>query len=271
MKVSKNNAILFCVSAIKLIKIVLVVLRKRGGLLPSEEFLYKGHMLDVVTDFYYLGNVFNYTGNFSLNLEQLVGKALKALNVLLMKCNKYKLKPKLLCQLFYSFVGSILSYASEIWGFSKSKEIERVHLKFCKKILNVNTRTSNAAVYGELARYPFYILRHVKILKFWFRLIVTDNVIVKEVYNRSLNDCNNGKTNWVTNVKKLLNQNGFNYVWNNPKSVNVKVFIPIFKQKIIDTFVQNWHVDKESNNVLDLYTNVKHNFAYEMYLDILVI
>ena len=132
-----------------------------------------------------------------------------------------------------------------------------------------STRTSNAAVYGELARYPLYILRHVKILKFWFRLIETDNVIVKEVYNMSLNDCNNGKTNWVTNVKNLLNQNGFNYVWNNPKSVNVKVFIPIFKQKIIDTFVQNWHVDKESNNVLDLYTNVKHNFAYEMYLDIL--
>ena len=59
------------------------------------------------------------------------------------------------------------------------------------------------------------------------------------------------------------------YVWNNPKSVDVEVFIPICKQKIIDPFVQNWHVDKERNNILDLYTNVKHNFAYEMYLDIL--
>ena len=128
-------------------KTKVMVFRKRGGLLPSEEFLYKGHMLDVVTDFNYLGTVFNYTGNFSLNQEQLVGKALKALNVLLIKCNKYKLKPKLLCQLFYSFVGSILNYASEIWGFSKSKNIERVHLKFCKKILNVNIRTSNVILY----------------------------------------------------------------------------------------------------------------------------
>jgi hypothetical protein len=228
-----------------------------------------GHKLHVVNDFNYLGTVFNYTGNFALNQEQLVGKALKALNVLLIKCNKYRLKTKLLCQLFDSFVGSILNYASEIWGYGKSKEIERVHLKFCKKILNVNIRTSNAAVYGELARYPLYILRHVKILKFWFRIIKTDNVILKEVYNISLNDCNNSKTNWVTKVKKLLNENGFNYIWNNPESVDVNLFIPMFKQRLIDTFVQTWHVDKENNNVLDLYTNIKHNFTYELYLDIL--
>jgi hypothetical protein len=30
-----------------------------------------------------------------------------------------------------------------------------------KRILNVNIRTSNAAVYGELARYPLYIGRYV--------------------------------------------------------------------------------------------------------------
>ncbi|XP_053404912.1 unconventional myosin-VIIa-like [Mercenaria mercenaria] len=72
---------------------------------------------------------FNYTGSFALNQEQLVGKALKALNVLLSKCRKYKLKPNVLCQLFNSFVGSILGYSSEVWGFSKSKEIERIHLK----------------------------------------------------------------------------------------------------------------------------------------------
>jgi hypothetical protein len=98
----------------------------------------------------------------------------------------------LLCQLFDSFVGSIhvLNYASEIWGYGKSKEIEKVHLKFCKKILNVKIRTSNAAAYGELARYPLYLLRHVKILKFWFRIIKTDNVILKDVYNIRIIDCN---------------------------------------------------------------------------------
>ena len=130
--------------------------------------------------------------------------------------------------MFDSFVGSILSYASEIWGYSKSKEIERVHLKFCKRILNVNVRTSNAAVYGELARYPLFIDRYVKIIKYWFRLLETDNIILNEVYNMCLSDCLSGKSNWVTQIKNLLCNYSFNDVWNNPTVVSTKLFIPTF-------------------------------------------
>ena len=129
--------------------------KKRGGLLNSEVFTYNGNRLDVVNVFNYLGTVFNYTGNVSLNQQQLVGKGLKALNVLLIKCRKYKVKPKILCKLFDSFIGSIPNYACEISGFSKSKEIERIHLKFCKKILMCKMNTPTTAVYGELATLSF--------------------------------------------------------------------------------------------------------------------
>ena len=49
-------------------------------------YTYNGNRLEVVNDFDYLGTVFNYTGNISLNQQQLVGKGLKSLNVLLIKC-----------------------------------------------------------------------------------------------------------------------------------------------------------------------------------------
>jgi hypothetical protein len=49
--------------------------------LPSEDFFYKGHKLHCVNDFNYLGTVFNYTGNFALNQEQLVGKALNKIRM----------------------------------------------------------------------------------------------------------------------------------------------------------------------------------------------
>jgi len=74
---------------------------------------------------------------FFRNTERIVGKSLKALIVLLNKCKSISLKPKTLLQLFDSFVSSISCYGSEICGFSKSKEIERLHLQFCKRILNV--------------------------------------------------------------------------------------------------------------------------------------
>ena len=51
-------------------------------------------------------------------------------------CYTFDLKPNILCQYFDAFDGSVLSYGSEICGFGKSKAIERVHLTFCKRIIN---------------------------------------------------------------------------------------------------------------------------------------
>ena len=87
----------------------------------------------------------------------IAGKGLKALNYLIHNIKNYPYNPKITCQLFDSFISPVLSYACEIWGFSKSKELERIHLKFLKYILNVKTSTFTTAVYGELGRYPLYI------------------------------------------------------------------------------------------------------------------
>ena len=81
-----------------------MIFRKKGKPFLHEKFYYGNEELQNVDSFSYLGTVFSYTGNFEHNKEQIVGKALKALNMLLMNCHKYKLKPKTLCQLFLSLV-----------------------------------------------------------------------------------------------------------------------------------------------------------------------
>ena len=116
---------------------------KKRWFTQQWSFTYNGNRLEVVNDFNYLATVLNYTGKFSLNQQQLVGKGLKTLNVLLKKCRKYIGKPKIRCKLFYSFIGSILDYACEMSGFSKSKKNERIHLKFCKNILMCKMNTPN--------------------------------------------------------------------------------------------------------------------------------
>ena len=73
--------------------------------------------METIPDFNYLGTVFNYTGNFTLNLETLSGKGLKALNVLLDNLKHLNLATKTKCQLFDAFVGSIRSYGCEVWVF----------------------------------------------------------------------------------------------------------------------------------------------------------
>ena len=118
-------------------KTKIMVFRKRGKLKDDERWYYNGTLLDVTDDFNYLGCIFHYTGTFASHVEHVVGKSLKNLNFLLHKCRKIPVSLKTQCQLFDSFVGSTLCYGSEICGYSKSKEVERVHLKFLKRILGV--------------------------------------------------------------------------------------------------------------------------------------
>ena len=142
--------------------------------------------------------------------------------------------------MFDSFIGSILNYACEISGLSKWNEIESIHLK-----CTMNTPTT--AVYGELGRYPLYISRYLRILKYWFRLIQTDNIIMQTVYKISYKDCLKGKNDWVSNVK--LYDYGLNYVFDNQAVVNV-VFLSMFKQRISDYFLQEWYTSKYNSSML---------------------
>jgi len=62
---------------------------------------------------------------------------------------------------------------------SKSKEIDRLHLKFLKRLLNVNQTTCKFAfVYGELGRYPLYVNIYVRITKYWLRVRSSENIVL---------------------------------------------------------------------------------------------
>ena len=65
-------------------------------------------------------------------------------------------------------VKPILLYGCEIWEFGNNDVLEKVHLKFCKMILNLKTSTLNYMihVYSELGRYPVEIDIQIRIISF---------------------------------------------------------------------------------------------------------
>ena len=65
----------------------------------------------------------------------------------------------------------MLTYGSEIWRYENIDILEKVHVKFCKLLLNLKTSTPNFMLYGELGRYPLNIKVKLKILSFWSKLI----------------------------------------------------------------------------------------------------
>ena len=73
--------------------------------------------------------------------------------------------------LFDKMVKPILLYGCELWGFSNCDIIERVHLKYCKLLLNRKSSIPNCMIYGELGRYPFYIDIKQRMVLYWIKLI----------------------------------------------------------------------------------------------------
>ena len=60
---------------------------------------------------------------------------------------------------FDTYINSILSYGSEVWGFHSGHDVEKVHIKFCKRLLGVKKGTCNEFVYSELGRFPLQVTR----------------------------------------------------------------------------------------------------------------
>ena len=194
-------------------KTKLIVFRK-GCILPRDlKFYYNGIEIEIVNTFSYLGIVFSPGASFSNTQITLAGQAQKAI----FKLNSYLYKftnisPRLTIELFDKLVSPILNYAAEVWGFFQATHIERVHLQFCKRLLGVKKTTQNNFVYGELGRINFQTRRFFIILKYWLKIVNTDeNKFIKCIYQTMLTDIdiNDRKTNWALLVKKLLSNLGF--------------------------------------------------------------
>ena len=91
---------------------------------------------------------------------------------------------------------------------------------------------------------------------------------MSKLYDLALNDFNNGKKNWVSRVKYLLDYFGYSDVFYNLNHSSVKSFQCIFKQHVLDCFMQEWYGSLDQSVVLEEYRHFKHSFTYEYYLDV---
>ena len=88
------------------------------------------------------------------------------------------------------------------------------------------------AVYGELGRFPLYISRYVRVIKYWIKLMNSDNVLIKELYLDMMTDVNRGLKNWASQVKMLLDMYGFSNIWLTQHVTNLENFHIVFKQRV---------------------------------------
>ena len=131
------------------------------------------------------------------------------------------LQPSLACKIFDSMISPILTYNSEVWGaFVKSdfkswdsSAIEKTHLQFCKRYLQVHNKASNIACRAELGKFPMIIDINKKILNYLGYLIGKDeDSIVKQALQILIVDLHRkGKTSVYSNLLKMVDYYDLNY------------------------------------------------------------
>lgn len=221
-----------------------VVVFKNGGFIKKcERWFFSGQSISVEPSYTYLGVIFSSTLNWAKCIENLRGKALRA--VAGVKKLYFRLKTLPADTIFHIFdmkVKPILLYGSEIWGFQRNDDLERVHVKVCKMVLGVGRDVKNHIALGECGRFPVYVEVYTRIVKYWCRLLhMHDSRYPKQCYQMLMLHDISGRKNWASQVRKLLCRHGFGFVWEMQSVGNVNMFISSFRDRLMDHFRQDWH------------------------------
>lgn len=249
-----------------------IIIFSRGKVKKLPVFYLNDVIIDIVDDYKYLGIIFQYNGKFSRAQKHLYDQASKAMFSLIAKSRKFSLPIDLQLELFDSLVRPILTYGCEIWGFENILG-EKLHLKYCKMILKCKSCTTSCMVLGELGRSPIKNHVNLRMVNFWSYIINKNgSSYVKTLYNLILNlsndDGNIFSSDWITHIKGILFNCGFNFVWN-CQQVNSTWLKNCIKQRISDQQIQDWSSTLDNSSSCYNYKIFKSELCLEKYLIIL--
>jgi len=236
----------------------------------NEKWYFNGHKVRTTSYYEYLGLTVSCLMKWQKATHNLALKGCKALNVIRVVTSSLHLTDvKLLFSLFDKMVVPIILYGAETWGTEYRRYIERVQIKFCRHVLGVGSQAPDVAVLGECGRYPMYVQYFTKAVKFWAKLLcMNDDRISKQCYIMLKTLDETGRYNWVTDVKGLLCRYGFNYIWLAQELGDIDLFITMFKQRVKDCALQEWHSNVCATSKLSYYSEYKTLLDVERYLTV---
>ena len=178
-------------------------------------------------------------------------------------------------RLFDSVVAPILLYASEVWGIYGYDHVDKVHIKFCKKLLGVRVQAPNYAVYGDLGRFPLSVIAKERSIKYWLKLLTNRNSVMTRIFQSQIDEIvaraharpsrYMHKLFWADGIKSLLDELGFSHMW-----LNQDLQIPSYdmiRNRIRDHFTQNWYATISDFSKLAYYCQFKTGFKLEKYVE----
>lgn len=261
-----------------------VLIFNKAGRLISHNFMFNDNSLECVNKYKYLGIYFCASGSFSYAQNELYKKALKAYFKLSKDFLSLHPSVKTSLHVFDHTIKPILLYGCEVWGMfnpfsSKFRNgidsldkiynkllAEKLHLKFCKFILGVHSKTTNIAALSELGRFPLYFNIIKSMIKYNDRLQKCETMfpLLHETFEETKNLKNMNKLSWHTSIDKII------------LKIKSSLTNNINENKITDKvlklyFHKEWKIllDNHSDGKLSCYVTFKSHFGCEKYLNII--
>jgi hypothetical protein len=228
------------------------------------EWKYADKIVEIVDSYVYLGILMYKTGNFNYTQKRLSEQGNRALMSMMGNLRNHFISTEKQCEIFDIMVGSILTYACEVWGHCQANDIEIIHNKFCKMLLSANKTSPTVALLGDLGRKSMIHKRQEKQICYWLKTLQNPGTLSHRIYVTLLNDANNGKTNWASKLRDILIDLGLNNYWisQDPSSIS----LDIIKQRLSDQCIQAWRAKITASPKLELYCKFKNMYTFEKYL-----
>jgi hypothetical protein len=253
---------------VNLDKTNIMVYRMGGHMAAKERWVYGDQDVKVTNAYKYLGMTFTTKLCISSVLSDISRKGRKGVMEIQRSMRRLGSGDLgLFWKLFDCQIEPVLTYSVEVWGLEDVSPIEKVHTFAMKRFLNIPLHSSNKLMYGETGRYPLSIRTAVKCLKYWIKLTrLPLSRLSRQAYDMLRVQHNHGRTNWVSNVQKILTENGFGIVWLLQEVGCEMRFVAEFKDRLISCYKQNWHSEIESNEKYRWFHSFKDTFGAEKYL-----
>ena len=248
-----------------------VIIFSNGKVTQFPAFLFGHDIVEVVSDYVYLGVKFYYNASFLPSIKKQVSQARRAYFSLLSKIRSLRLPVDLSIQLFHQLVLPILLYGCEVWGYSDIEQVEVFYRKFLKNILNVSSNTPACFVHGETGTMP--VMGHVtaRMLTFYARIVngkqTKLSYILYKVLRKKHESDSDFYSPWIDTVKSWFCDLGMRDFWINECSgFSVDYIKQAVKLRISDIHKQHWFAELAENSACSYYSRIKNDPSFENYL-----
>ena len=220
--------------------------------------------LEIIVDNYkYLGTVFSSTRSFLKARKHFAEQARKAMHLLQMRIKNLNLPVDLQLKLFDQTILPIITYSCDFFGFENCANLELIHTKFLRSIIQARKSTPLYMIYGELGRYPIEITIKTKMINYWSRLTNCKHSKLVFILYQKMRASEEKQFKWLSKMKQILDESGRSDLWlNQPFNFNCSRTI---KSVLEAQFLQTWSTKLDASSKGLNYRLFKDSIKLEPY------